>query len=204
MGRIAQQEQKDLFILFGLGNPGREYAFTRHNIGFLVIDCLAKRWGINIYKYKFQSLTSEFKGCGFRAMLVKPQTYMNNSGNAVRAFVKTYKPPLSQVMVIFDDLDLPFGTLRIRASGGSSGHKGMKSIIERLGSEDFPRMRVGIGRPEGKMDTVDFILEEFKPPHNEKLGIILNHCADALECFIRDGIEKAMTNYNSNILDVRS
>lgn len=204
MGRIAQQEQKDLFILIGLGNPGREYAFTRHNIGFLVIDCLAKRWGINIHKYKFQSLTSEFQGCGFRAMLVKPQTYMNNSGNAVRAFVKNYKPPLSQVMVIFDDLDLPFGMLRIRKSGGSSGHKGMKSIIERLGSEDFPRMRVGIGRPEEKMDTVDFILEEFKPPHDEKLSIILNHCADALECFIRDGIEKAMTNYNSNILDVRS
>jgi PTH1 family peptidyl-tRNA hydrolase len=140
----------------------------------------------------------------FKAILVKPQTFMNNSGQAARSIYNFYKPPLSQLMVIFDDLDLPFGTIRIRRDGGSSGQKGMKSIIDHLGTEDFPRMRVGIGRPPGKMDSVNFILNKFKPSEQEDLNIILNYCADAVEIFIKDGIEKAMTTFNKNILDGES
>lgn len=126
---------------------------------------------------------------------------MNNSGQAARSFFNFYKPPLSQTMVIFDDLDLPFGAIRIRQNGGSSGQKGMRSIIEHLGTEDFARMRVGIGRPPGKMDSVDFILDKFRPAEQVDLDIILNYCVDAIEVFIKDGIEKAMTIYNKNILD---
>lgn len=200
----ALREQMDHFLFIGLGNPGREYARTRHNIGFLVIDQLADHWKTNIGKYKYKSLMGEYREDSFKAILVKPQTFMNNSGQVVRSFSNFYKPPLSQVMVLFDDLDLPFGTIRIRQNGGSSGQKGMKSIIEHLGTEDFPRMRVGIGRPPGKMDSVDYILDRFKPIEQEDLSILLNYCVDAIEIFIRDGIEKAMTNYNKNILDGES
>jgi PTH1 family peptidyl-tRNA hydrolase len=197
----ALREQMDHFLFIGLGNPGREYAHTRHNIGFFVIDQLAKRWNTRVGKYKYKSLMGEHHEENFKAVLVKPQTFMNNSGQAVRSFFNFYKPPLSQIMVIFDDLDLPFGTIRIRQNGGSSGQKGMKSIIEHLGTEDFPRMRVGIGRPPGKMDSVNFILDKFKSGEQEDMSIILNYCVDAIEIFIKDGIEKAMTNYNKNILD---
>jgi PTH1 family peptidyl-tRNA hydrolase len=197
----ALQEQMDHFLFIGLGNPGREYTHTRHNIGFLVIDRLGERWNTRIEKYKFKSLMGEYRVDSFKAILVKPQTFMNNSGQAARSFFNFYKPPLSQTMVIFDDLDLPFGAIRIRQNGGSSGQKGMRSIIEHLGTEDFARMRVGIGRPPGKMDSVDFILDKFRPAEQVDLDIILNYCVDAIEVFIKDGIEKAMTIYNKNILD---
>jgi PTH1 family peptidyl-tRNA hydrolase len=192
------------FLFIGLGNPGREYTQTRHNIGFLVIDRLAHRWSVNVEKYKYKSLMGETRGMAEKRILIKPQTFMNNSGTAVRSFVNFYKPPFSRVMVIFDDLDLPFGTLRIRESGGSSGQNGMKSIIAHLGTEDFPRMRVGIGRPPGKMDSVDFILDKFRPSELEDLDIILNHCTDAIEMFIKDGIDKTMTFFNKNILNGES
>jgi PTH1 family peptidyl-tRNA hydrolase len=197
----ALREQMDHFLIIGLGNPGREYAHTRHNIGFFVIDQLAERWNTRVGKYKYKSLMGEHHEENYKAVLVKPQTFMNNSGQATRSFFNFYKPPLSQIMVIFDDLDLPFGTIRIRQNGGSSGQKGMKSIIEHLGTEDFPRMRVGIGRPPGKMDSVNFILDKFKSGEQEDISIILNYCVDAIEIFTKDGIEKAMTNYNKNILD---
>ncbi len=200
----ANQRQMNHYLFVGLGNPGREYAQTRHNIGFLVIDQLANRWNTRVEKYKYKSLMGEIRGDTDKRILVKPQTFMNNSGMAVRSFVNFYKPPLSQVMVIFDDLDLPFGTLRIRESGGSSGQNGMKSIIAHLGTEDFPRMRVGIGRPPGKMDSADFILDKFRPTELEDLSIILNHCADAVEMFMKDGIEKTMTLFNKNILNGES
>ncbi|MBM3136990.1 MAG: aminoacyl-tRNA hydrolase [Chloroflexi bacterium] len=199
--RRALREQVDHFLFVGLGNPGREYAQTRHNIGFLVIDRLAQHWNTRVEKYKYKSLMGEYRNDGYRATLVKPQTFMNNSGQAVRSFFNFYKPPLSQTMVIFDDLDIPFGTIRIRHEGGSGGQKGMKSIIEYLGTEGFPRMRVGVGRPPGKMDSADFILDKFRPAEQVDLDIILNYCVDAIEEFINDGIEKAMTSFNKNILD---
>ena len=126
---------------------------------------------------------------------------MNLSGNAVRSFIQFYKPQIEQVMVIFDDLDLPFGSIRIRKSGGSSGQKGMKSIIEQLVTEEFPRIRVGIGRPPGKMNSVDFILNKFRKSENNDLELILDKCADAVECFIKDGIETTMNRFNGSVLD---
>lgn len=202
--KLAKRENMNHFILIGLGNPGREYARTRHNIGYLVIDQLADRWGVSVTKAKFKSLMGEYRRDGQKVILVKPQTFMNNSGAAARAFFQFYKPPLSQMMVIFDDLDLSFGVVRIRPAGGSSGQKGMQSIIQQLGTDKFPRMRVGIGRPPGKMEAVDFILNEFKPSDQTDLAIILGRCADAIEVFLSGDIEKAMTQFNCNILDVES
>jgi peptidyl-tRNA hydrolase, PTH1 family len=189
------------FLIIGLGNPGREYELTRHNIGFLAIDRLAERWDVNVSKYKSKALIGEYRKSHEKVVLVKPQTYMNLSGNAVRSVYQFYKLPIEQLLVIYDDLDLPFGFIRIRKSGGSSGQKGMKSIIEQLGTEEFPRIRVGIGRPPGKMNSVDFILNKFKSLENKELSIILDTCADAVECFIEKGIDAAMNRYNGSVLD---
>ncbi len=189
------------FLIIGLGNPGREYELTRHNIGFLTIDRLAERWDVNVNKYKSKALIGEYRNAHEKVVLVKPQTFMNLSGNAVRSVYQFYKLPIEQLLVIFDDLDLPFGSIRIRKSGGSSGQKGMKSIIEQLGTEEFPRIRVGIGRPPGKMNSVDFILNKFKSSENKELSIILDTCADAVECFIENGIDATMNRYNGSVLD---
>jgi peptidyl-tRNA hydrolase, PTH1 family len=189
------------FLIIGLGNPGREYELTRHNIGFLTIDRLAERWDVKVNKYKSKALIGEYRIANEKVVLVKPQTFMNLSGNAVRSVYQFYKLPIEQLLVIYDDMDLPFGFIRIRKSGGSSGQKGMKSIIEQLGTEEFPRIRVGIGRPTGKMNSVDFILNKFKSSENKELSIILDTCADAVECFIEKGIDTTMNRYNGSVLD---
>lgn len=189
------------FVFIGLGNPGREYEFTRHNMGFLVIDRIAEKWNVDIRRLKYKSLFGEFKTKDFKTLLVKPQTYMNLSGQAVKSFTNFYKLPLENLMVIFDDLDLPFGEIRIRESGGSSGQKGMRSIIENLATQDFPRMRVGIGRPRGRRDPADFILDTFTKVESLSLDLVLDSCADAVEVFIRYGIEKAMTLHNHSAIE---
>ena len=199
--KLTELTHVDHYLVIGLGNPGRDYEMTRHNIGFLVVDRLAKRWGVEITKYKFKALIGEYRKPQVKVVLIKPQTFMNLSGNAVRSLVQFYKPVSEQVLVIFDDLDLPFGSIRIRKSGGSSGQKGMKSIIEQLGTEEFPRIRVGIGRPPGKMDSVDFILDKFRNSESSDLDFILERCSDAVECFLKDGIEAAMNRFNGSVLD---
>jgi PTH1 family peptidyl-tRNA hydrolase len=195
------QESTGTFLLVGLGNPGREYENTRHNIGFLAIDQIAFKWGVTVGKYKHKSVYGEYRFGDKKIILVKPQTFMNLSGGAVRSYFQFFKPPLSQLLIIFDDLDLPFGAIRIRKEGGSSGQKGMKSIIQQLGTEDFPRMRVGIGRPPGRMDTADFILKKFKSSENQDLEFVLGKCADAVECFIENGIDAAMNRFNGGTLE---
>jgi PTH1 family peptidyl-tRNA hydrolase len=189
------------FVFVGLGNPGREYENTRHNIGFLVISRLAQRWGIEIARYRFNALTGDGTAKSKRVALVMPQTYMNNSGSAVGSFVHFYKLEPDRLMVINDDLDLPFGSIRLRKSGGSAGQKGMQSIIDRLGTNEFPRLRVGIGRPPGRMDPVDYVLKKFKPKDEPVLSQLLDTCADAVETYLEHGIEKAMTKYNHSILN---
>jgi PTH1 family peptidyl-tRNA hydrolase len=199
--KLAALTHINHFLIIGLGNPGREYEMTRHNIGFLVIDRLAERWGVDVNKYKFKALLGEYRKPHEKIVLIKPQTFMNLSGNAVRSFYQFYKAPLTQVMVIFDDLDLPFGNIRIRKSGGSSGQKGMKSIIEQLGTEEFPRIRVGLGRPPGKMNSADFILNKFKTTEKKDLEFILDKCVDVVECFIENGLDTTMNRYNGSALD---
>ena len=196
--KFVQKDNKDLHLIFGLGNPGREYEYTRHNIGFLVIDQLARKWKVEIRKSKFHSIYGDYRLEHSESVvkLIKPMTYMNNSGEAVRSFVNFYKQSLDNVLVVFDDLDLPFGTLRFRQYGGSSGQKGMESIINHLGSEKFPRLRIGIGRPPGKMDVAKYILNSFKSSEIEQLEILLMIASDAIDYFVRHGIEKSMTKFN--------
>ena len=199
--KFMSSESLDWYIFVGLGNPGREYENTRHNIGFLVIQRLAERWGFDVTRYKFKSLTGDGKIDEKRIALVMPQTYMNNSGTAVGSFTRFYKLDMSRLMIIHDDLDLPFGSIRLRKSGGSAGQRGMQSIINRLGTNEFPRMRVGIGRPPGRMDAVDYVLKKFKPADEIILNQLLDTCADAVETYLEQGIDKAMTLFNHSILN---
>lgn len=198
---LFSRESKDWFIFVGLGNPGREYENTRHNIGFLVIKRLAERWNIDVTRYRFKSLSGDGRVGDNRIALVMPQTFMNNSGFAVGSFVKFYKLELSKLMIIHDDLDLPFGRIRLRKAGGSAGQKGMQSIINQLGHTNFPRLRVGIGRPPGRMDPVDYVLKKFKSKDEILLDQVLDTCADAIEVYLDKGIEKAMTQFNQSMLD---
>jgi len=188
------------FLIFGLGNPGREYERTRHNIGFIALDKLSIEWKIEISRYRYKSLVGEGKFAGNRIYLVKPQTYMNNSGNAVRSFLRFYKLEPSRLLVVHDDLDLPFGSIRLREEGGSAGQRGMQSIISKIGTDEFARLRIGIGRPPGRMDPMDYVLKKFSHNSETDLDLVLNTVVRSIEVMLKDGIEKAMTLYNHSAL----
>jgi len=189
------------YLVVGLGNPGREYRKSRHNVGFMVIDALGKDLAISLTRVQSRAIFGSGTCAGQRVILAKPLTFMNLSGQAVNALVNFYKVPIKHLLVINDDLDLPLGALRMRAGGGSAGQKGMISIIERLGTQDFPRLRVGIGRPPGKMDAADYVLHEFPTGEIELLEQMLARACQAACAFIRDGLDKTMTNYNGGIGD---
>ncbi len=188
----------DVYLLVGLGNPGRQYASTRHNIGFQVIDRLASRLEVVFSRVQLRSLVTDARYQGRRVLLAKPQTYMNDSGVAVGSLVKFYKVPLTQVLVAHDDVDLPFGTLRLRPGGGSAGQKGVASIQDRLGTQEVPRLRVGVGRPPGSKLAAAYVLQNFTRDEEEFLPPLLDRAADAALTFILDGLEKAMTRYNGD------
>ncbi len=157
-----EEFNKDLPVMIvGLGNPGPAYRNTRHNFGFLAVDELADELNIQVKRLKFKAMIGEGRFNGNKVVLVKPMTFMNESGRAVAPLLRYFKLPLSNLLVIHDDLDLPLGTLRLRPSGGTSGQRGMASIITHLGTQEFPRMRLGIGRPPGQMDPVDYVLKIF-------------------------------------------
>ena len=184
------------FLIVGLGNPGPEYRHTRHNMGFLLVDRLAERLNVRFSRMESKALVTRGDTQGRRVILVKPQTYMNLSGQSVGGLVKYYKVPLTNLMVAYDDVDLPPGTIRIRPSGGSAGQKGMRSIIERLGTEDFPRLRLGIGRPPGRMQAKDYVLQRFLTSEMEGINLTLDRAADAVLTFVTDGLDAAMNRYN--------
>ncbi|MCI0518754.1 MAG: aminoacyl-tRNA hydrolase [Chloroflexi bacterium] len=184
------------FLIAGLGNPGREYRDTRHNVGFMALDRLAARLGVTFSRLEAKALFTRAEYQGRRILLAKPQTYMNLSGQAVGALLRYYKAPLSNLLVIYDDVDLPLGVLRLRPAGGSAGQKGMRSIIERLGVEAIPRLRIGIGRPPGHMDAADYVLQEFSREEQENILAALDRAADAALKFTLDGLEAAMNQFN--------
>jgi PTH1 family peptidyl-tRNA hydrolase len=188
----------DPYLIVGLGNPGKEYAKTRHNAGFMVIDAIAETTGIALSRVKSKAIIGDGKYNGSKVILVKPQTYMNLSGQAVSGLVGFYKVQHDHILVIHDDLDLPLGTLRIRPNGGPGGQKGIKSIIEKLGSPEFARIRFGIGRPPGRMDAKAYVLEKFLPREQEEFEFALLRARDAALAFISDGLEKSMNQYNGN------
>lgn len=181
------------WLIAGLGNPGAKYEQTRHNAGFQVIDILARRWGIPMKRLKFQSLCGEGAG----KLLLKPQIFMNLSGRAVREAAAFYKLPPERILVIFDDVSLPPGKLRIRTSGSDGGHNGVKDILYHLQSDNFPRVKVGVGaKPHGEMDLADWVLSSFSAQEREIMRESYERAADAAELLIKSGIEAAMNRYN--------
>lgn len=181
-------------IIVGLGNPGREYAQTRHNIGFMVVDRLAQLASASGWKRRFQADLCETVFEGEPVVLVKPQTYMNLSGHAVRQVVHWYRVPVSDLLVIFDDLDLPFGALRLRARGSAGGHRGLASIIEQLGTQDVPRLRIGIGRGPG--EATAHVLSRFTSEEAQRLPLIIDRAVEAVRLWLTAGITAAMNEIN--------
>lgn len=189
-------EPQNSYMIVGLGNPGREYRETRHNIGFMVVDAFASKHDIKLNKVQNKAIIGIGKVGEIKVILVKPQTYMNLSGQAVSALIRFYKIPLGNLIVAHDDVDLPLGVIRMRPGGGSAGQKGINSIIERVGSQDFPRLRMGVGRPPGQMDAAAYVLQTFHKSEQEILDEFLKRAADAVECFLEFGLETAMNRFN--------
>ena len=183
-------------IIVFLGNPGPKYAFTRHNVGFMTGDEIEKAKGIRINRVKFKALTATAEFSGEKLLLMKPQTYMNLSGDAVRQAMDFYKVPLDKIIVVSDDISMPLGKLRIRRSGSAGGHNGLKDIIAKCGGDGFPRVKIGVGVPPKDFDVADWVLSSFKNQDAEDIVKATKRAADAVECIISDGIDKAMSKFN--------
>ncbi len=183
-----------MFIIAGLGNPGKEYTGSRHNSGYMTVEHLAQRLNVKLNKLKFNSVYGETYIDGEKVMLVKPVTYMNRSGIAIGEIVKFYKLPTENIIVIYDDIDIPLGTLRIRPNGSPGTHNGMKSVIESIGSS-FPRIRIGIGRNEN-MDLADYVLQSFSQDEKAVVSNIIEKAAEAALEIIENSVESAMQKYN--------
>lgn len=196
----AQLTPVAIGLIVGLGNPGAKYAHTRHNIGFDLVDQLARRWQIALTEQRrFQGEVGEGAVGGQRLRLLKPNTFMNQSGQSVRAMLDWYKLLPQQVLVLYDDMDLPIGRLRIRLNGSAGGHNGMRSLIAHLGTQDFPRLRVGISKATelgAQKDTISHVLGKFAPAEQRVLPEVLAMAADAVELALKQGIEKSMSLYN--------
>ena len=187
------------YLLIGLGNPGREYADTRHNFGFMLVDRLAVRLNARGMKVQSKAIVTNASYEERKLILAKPQTYMNLSGQSVQGLVHFYKLPMNNVMILSDDLDIPFGTIRIRASGGPGGQRGLSSILERLGTKEVPRLRLGIGRPPGRMDASNYVLQNFSRSDMQAISEILDRAADAVLAFVSHGLNKAMNEFNGDV-----
>jgi peptidyl-tRNA hydrolase, PTH1 family len=187
------------FLVIGLGNPGREYRETRHNIGFLVIDRLCKAMSISLSRMQSKALVGMGTLEGCKVVVAKPQTFMNLSGQSVGGLVRFFKVPLEQVIVAHDDIDLPLGTLRLRPGGGSAGQKGMASIIQQLGTQEFARLRLGVGRPPGQMDAAAYVLQRFANNEQEMLNLVLDRSEAAVRTFVREGLNTAMNLHNGSL-----
>ena len=183
-------------IIVGLGNPGNEYAKTRHNVGFMLIDALADNLNITLWKDKFNAQIAEGRIGTEKILLVKPQTYMNNSGEAVGPLMRWYKLEPEDIIVAHDDMDIPAGTVRIRKKGSSGGHNGIKSLIAHLGSENFARIRLGIGRPLPGWSVVKHVLAPFPAEDRIEVDKAIDYLIPAVKCIITDGLDIAMNKYN--------
>lgn len=182
-------------LIIGLGNPDKEYEFTRHNFGYLVLDSLASKKELNWTKHKASnSLLTNFQGKKEKVIIAKPLTYMNNSGQAVKALKQFYKTPVNKIIVIYDDIDLPYGKVRVSKNRSAGGHKGLESIIEHLGSKDFKRIRLGIGPQIGKAE--DFVLKTFSSDEKKKLNELLDTSHLVLEEILDKGFDTAANKYN--------
>ena len=188
--------ESERFLVVGLGNPGRAYRRNRHNAGFLVVDQLAAGMNLRFTRRRFEAVLTDGALKGRRVILAKPQTYMNLVGRSVASMVRYFQIPLDRLLIVFDDLDLPIGTIRLRGSGGSAGHKGLTSVIESLGTQDVPRLRVGISRPPGSMDPADYVLQDFDESEWETREARLERGVDCIRTWMVEGLPAAMTRFN--------
>jgi PTH1 family peptidyl-tRNA hydrolase len=189
----------DTHLLIGLGNPGREYKDNRHNVGFMLVDRLAVRLKAEKMRLQSKAFVTSVLEDGRKIILAKPQTYMNLSGQSVQGLLNFYKLPVENLLVAHDDLDLPFGTIRLRPGGGAGGQKGMASTIDYLGTKGVPRLRIGIGRSPGRMNPADYVLQNFSRDEAQALSEILDRAADAALTFVKEGLDKAMGKYNGSV-----
>jgi PTH1 family peptidyl-tRNA hydrolase len=183
-------------LIVGLGNPGERYKLTRHNLGFRVVDRLALKTGISLSERRCESVLGRGPWDGETIVLAQPQTFMNRSGTAVTCLLAETACHTSNLVVIYDDLDLPFGQIRIRSQGSTGGHRGMLSILESMGTAEFPRIRLGIGRPAGGIDPADYVLENFGETELAAIEEIVEQAAESAICLTKDGIDRAMALYN--------
>jgi PTH1 family peptidyl-tRNA hydrolase len=185
------------WLVIGLGNPGPQYAGTRHNAGFMVLDVLADRVSGKFKSHKSRTDVVEAHLAGQRAVLAKPRTYMNESGGPAASLRDFFKAPIDRIVVVHDELDLPFETLRVKVGGGDNGHNGLKSLRQSLGSGEFYRVRVGVGRPPGRQDPAAFVLKDYSSAERKVLGVQIEDAADAIEMLIGDGLSAAQNQFNS-------
>jgi PTH1 family peptidyl-tRNA hydrolase len=187
----------DRYLIVGLGNPGREYRLNRHNAGFILLDRLVEKHGLlGFSKRQGKALITTGTLGGAPVVLAKPQTFMNLSGEAVGPLVRFYDLPFERLLVCLDDIDLPLGTLRLRPEGGSAGQNGLQSIIQNLGTEAFPRLRMGVGRPSGSKAAAGYVLKDFRGEDLELFNVVLDRAVDAAETFVREGLVTAMNRFN--------
>ena len=194
-GDAPANPEKKLYVICGLGNPGPKYARNRHNAGFQCIDRLAEAWSLHFDKMRFKAYLATGRTLGAQIVLAKPLTFMNDSGESVASIVRWYKIPLHNLLVIYDDLDLPAGKTRLRPNGSAGGHKGMLSIISRLGGDGFPRLRLGIGRP-GQGEPYDYVLSNFTAEQWITMQTAFEKGRAAVECFVTEGVTVAMSRFN--------
>jgi PTH1 family peptidyl-tRNA hydrolase len=188
---------RDLWLVVGLGNPGPEYSGNRHNVGFGVLDVLASRVGGRFKSHKARADVIEGRLAGQRVVLAKPRSYMNESGGPVSSLRDFFKVPLERLVVVHDELDLPYGGLRLKFGGGDNGHNGLKSLRRSLGSGEFNRVRIGIGRPPGRMDAAAFVLRDFSAAERKELDVLVEQAADSIEALVVDGMDKAQNTFNT-------
>jgi PTH1 family peptidyl-tRNA hydrolase len=184
------------YLIVGLGNPGREYVQTRHNIGFMLVDRITVRLNARGMKLQSKAIVITAQHAGQKLILAKPQTFMNLSGQAIQGLVRFYKLPLDHVLIAHDDLDLPFCSIRIRPGGGAGGQKGVKSTIDQLGTPEFARLRLGIDRPPGRMDPAAYVLQEFSQKELQSVSETLDRAADAALTWVTEGLNAAMNKFN--------
>ena len=188
---------ENLYLIVGLGNPGADYARTRHNVGFLAVERLAERWRASWdYEKKFNARLARAQLKGRRLLLCQPQTYMNSSGQTVGALMAFYQLPLTRLLVVVDDADLPLGGIRLRPGGSSGGHHGLESIEQRLGTRDYARLRIGIGRQEAARQITGHVLGKFNSTEAQSVDTVLNAASEQVETWLEAGIQQAMSQFN--------
>lgn len=188
----------DVWLVVGLGNPGPGYAGNRHNAGYAVVELLAERQRAAFKSHRARADVVEGRIGAARVVLAKPRSYMNETGGPVAGLRDFFKVPVERIVAVHDELDIPFGSLRLKAGGGDNGHNGLRSLRRSLGSGEFVRVRFGIGRPPGRQDPADFVLRDFSPAERKELGFLVDRAADAVEAVVVDGLERAQNAYNAD------